>query len=155
MIPNQIASGAYQTRTSVRSSAGRLSTGSYWEKSTRRAALVQASSSRRPSTIAVCSIRGRVTAGPPRPGKVRERVSWVARVALRGSEASRARSTGRSGVGSSGDECTPKKTHVTRVRFLWDRRAQLAPSPQPTAHSQQPTAPDPEGTEGCGLTAVG
>ncbi len=63
-MPKWIASGAYQTRTSVRSSAGRPSTGSYWEKPVRTAAPDQTGSSRRPSTLTTASsTRGISTVG--------------------------------------------------------------------------------------------
>ncbi len=68
MTPNQIASGAYQTRTSVCSSAGRPSTGWYCQKPVSRVARFQTGSLRTPSTrTSSASMRGIAAVGEPLP----------------------------------------------------------------------------------------
>ncbi len=57
-MPKWMAEGEYHTSTSVAFSAGRPSTGAYWENPTRRAARSQAASLRIPSTFTCSSIRG-------------------------------------------------------------------------------------------------
>ena len=67
MMPKCSAFGEYQTSTSVRSLAGRLSAGWYSENPPRRAAFAHGGSSSRPSMTASASMRGTVNAGEPLP----------------------------------------------------------------------------------------
>ncbi len=69
-MPKWMASGEYQTSTSVRSTAGRPSAGSSCEKPVSRTASAQAGSSSTPSTTVVASMRGTVTSGRPRPSTI-------------------------------------------------------------------------------------
>src|SRR2546429_10014280 len=59
--PNQMASGAYHTSTSVESSAGRPSTGRYCEKPTKRGARRHTGSCGKPPDGGAPLIRGGVT----------------------------------------------------------------------------------------------
>src|SRR4051812_50210977 len=73
-MPNQIASGAYQTSTSVGSSAGWPSTGWYCEKPVSLAAVDHTGSSRGAFPTPGTFLRGKITGGgtpPPaeKPGR--------------------------------------------------------------------------------------
>ena len=67
MMPKWIASGAYHTRISVCSSAGRPSTGWYCQNPVSRAACAHAGSSSTPSMRIDASTRGMSAVGEPFP----------------------------------------------------------------------------------------
>src|ERR1041384_4909386 len=112
-----MASGPYQTSTSVASSAGRPSTGWYWENPVSRAAVAQTGSSSLPSMTTEASLRGSCT------------WIWLARPLNPGVESwPRARASAM--AGSMGGEFT---------RFDRSRGAPIRGTPPPSLRRGRPT----------------